>query len=719
MLQPDDIRNRLLVARLPALPQALIKLLAMCQSDDVGMPDIVKLLAVEPALTSRVLSVAGSAAYRRDTQQLNLLQAANMLGTELIKVLVISESVFQTFNAFSNVSGTDLRGFWKHSLTAAVICKELAKRLDYAQPDEAYLAGLLHDVGRLALLAAVPQQYRANFLAHDDATLSDVEQQTLMISHAEAGAWLTRRWHLDAHLVESILYHHEDMLPMAGAHPLVHLVHLTHRLVSLSEVEPVIPDDFECDENLTVDDLTCILQSALIQVEQTARDMGIDISGCNEPPATAVMPAEKPAADPAQVQLAQEIRNRTLLTEMSQTLARQPNTAALLLSIRQHAGILLQLEDALIMLMRENQQTLVPVSMNDKCRPATSFFAVAEHPALAECAQHQKIVFTSRESAANHNLLDTVAALELVCIPLISAKRCLGIIVAPLLAGQLAPMKAQTGLIQAFGIHAGSVLSHKTQAEQDQRATLSQVKKEQLIHVKKLAHEVNNPISVIKNYLEVIDNKLGRQEAVTAELSILGAEVDRVGKLVNNFSHASRPVQFAPVDANRLVRDMVQLLTDSKFFPNTIQISCELPEQANLVRGSADMIKQIMLNLIKNARECMPEGGQIAVGGGTVVERNGQAFTTLSVTDTGPGLSAEVQAHLFKPVKSTKPGENRGLGLSIVNSLVLKMGGAISCKTAPTGASFTLLLPCIQPAQIEPTPVPIVSRSYQAAGHPG
>lgn len=715
MLRSDDIRNRLLVARLPALPQALIKLLAMCQSDDVGMADIVKLLAMDAALTSRVLSVAGSAAYRRDTQALTLLQAANVLGTELIKVLVISESVFQTFNAFSNVGSTDLRGFWKHSLTAAVVCKELAKRLNYAQLDEAYLAGLLHNVGRLALLSVAPQQYRTNFLARDDAALCDVEQQTLKISHAEAGAWLTRRWHMDAHLVESILYHHEDIAPMTGAHPLIHVMHLAHRLVTLSGVEPVIADDFECDEDLSADDLTHIVQSALIQVEQTARDMGIDISGTDVPPAAAVVPAAMPAADPAQLQLAQEIRDRTLLTDMSQTLARQPTIAAMLLSIRQHAGILLQLEDPMIMLMRENQQTLVPVSMNDQCRPVTSFFAVTEHPALAQCAQHQSVLFVNRDSSANTDLHDTVRADDLVCIPLISAKRCLGIVVAKVQAGQVDALKTHARLMQAFGIHAGTALSHQTQTEQDQRANLNKVKKDQQITISKIAHEVNNPISVIKNYLEVIDNKLGRQESVSAELSILGTEVERVGNIVNNFSHVSRPQPFAAVDVNHLARDMVQLLSDSKFFPSNVQISCELPEQINPVRGSVDLIKQILLNLIKNARECMPDGGQIVIGGGALVEQDGQAFTTLCVSDTGPGLSAEVQARLFKPVKSSKSGENRGLGLSIVNSLVIKMGGSIRCETAATGTRFTILLPRTQSAQKSPVPMQTVSPPYQAA----
>jgi HD-like signal output (HDOD) protein len=88
-----------------------------------------------------------------------LEQSLVSLGTDMIKTLVISESVFQTFNSFPNSGATDLRAFWKGSLTAAVLARDMARHLDYSQPEEAYLAGLLHNVGRLALLATAPKEY--------------------------------------------------------------------------------------------------------------------------------------------------------------------------------------------------------------------------------------------------------------------------------------------------------------------------------------------------------------------------------------------------------------------------------------------------------------------------------------------------------------------------------------------------------------------------------
>ena len=172
MHQPDhDIRNRLLIARLPAMPQILIKLIEHLQADDAGMPELAALIAKDAAMTSKILTVANSSAFHRNARTVGLEQSLVSLGTDMIKTLVISESVFQTFNSFPHSGSTDLRGFWKGSLTTAVIARDIARKMEYPHVEEAYLAGLLHNVGRLALLATAPKEYGFNFMARDDEDL--------------------------------------------------------------------------------------------------------------------------------------------------------------------------------------------------------------------------------------------------------------------------------------------------------------------------------------------------------------------------------------------------------------------------------------------------------------------------------------------------------------------------------------------------------------------
>ena len=101
-----------------------------------------------------------------------------------------------------------------------MIARDAARMLDYVHPEEAYLAGLLHNVGRLALLAAAPKEYAFNFTALDDEDLCAVEQRTLQITHAEAGAWLIERWQLDSFLADAVLYHHEPGDRLVAGEPL-------------------------------------------------------------------------------------------------------------------------------------------------------------------------------------------------------------------------------------------------------------------------------------------------------------------------------------------------------------------------------------------------------------------------------------------------------------------------------------------------------------------
>lgn len=109
--------------------------------------------------------------------------------------------------------------------------------------------------------------------------------------------------------------------------------------------------------------------------------------------------------------------------------------------------------------------------------------------------------------------------------------------------------------------------------------------------------------------------------------------------------------------------------------------------------GSADTLRQILLNLIKNAVEALPKGGKIEVKNNGRVIREGRTYLELRISDTGAGIPADVLANLFSPVRSSKSGENRGLGLNIVQNLVTKVNGLISCRSGESGTIFEILLP--------------------------
>jgi HD-like signal output (HDOD) protein/signal transduction histidine kinase len=705
--QPDqDIRNRLLIARLPAMPQILIKLLAHLQADDLGMPELAALVAKDAGMTGKILTVANSSAYHRNGRQANLEQAMVALGTDMIKTLVISDSVFQTFSSFPNSGATDLRAFWKNSLTAAVLAREVARRIDYSQPEEAYLAGLLHNVGRLALLATAPKEYAFNFTARDDEDLCAVEQRTLQITHAEAGAWLIERWQLDSFLADSVLYHHEPSERLEAAHPLIRIVRVAHVLSSHANDDGLV-DEARALCGLDPDAPEQLLTLAARQVEKAAVHLGIDLAGADDLPALPAFAPPSPV-DPVQQRLSEEVRNLVLVSEVGQVFTRQQGNggeSGLLEAMTRSARILFDFENAVVLLENPTGQALIGAPTVNQQRIAEFTVPLAKGGAVAQAALDRRLGFISRDGRplglAEEQLLRILGTESLVCLPLVAGARCLGVLVGGLAGWQLPACQKRERFLQAFGAQAAGALETALSERGHARRQLAHVAEEYREASRRVVHEVNNPLAIIKNYLSVLDSKLERQEPVSAELSILNEEIDRVGQLVGSLTEiqpgvaTARAESTAPAaDVAKVVDEVLRLFRTTNFIPANVEIVVSMTDADSRVEGDPDILKQILVNLVKNAIEALSAGGgRIEIANRGHVNRERRLYLELVVSDTGPGLSRDVLANLFSAVKSTKEGPHHGLGLSIVHSLVKKLNGHIACRSGTTGTSFEILLP--------------------------
>jgi HD-like signal output (HDOD) protein len=644
----EDMRSRLLVARLPSLPQTLLKLLRLCQSEDVGLKELAELIAHDPALSAKVLAVAHSAAYHRaDAQALTLLQATNRLGTALIKVLVISEIVLQTFNGFNQVAGTDLRAFWKHSLNVALIAKELAPLLDYPSPEEAYLAGLLHNIGRLALLAVAPRETASLFDDPDDAALCERERTSLGMTHTEAGAWLLGRWHVSDQVVASARLHHDPEPGLADAHNLARLIHLAHRLAALPLDDPDAAAQFVCAQGLGADKLLAVTQSASRLLEQVARDLGIDISATGRPTHAAAPVAPARLVASVQSQLAQEVFDRSVLNEMAMTLIAQDSLDAALTQLRHHASALLQLEDSVVMLLRSHQQQLEPASMNERHHAAGQMsYDLSNDGVFAACVATRKVVFCGRSKCPAIALLDSMGTEEMVLVPLLSARNCLGVLVAAVPTELGRHLHSQTAMLQAFGTYAGLALSRRRQATMSTQ-TLSTISRQ--------------------------EQRLGLMRMAQA----LGKQASPLGS----------------ADVCLAVKDLVQSLQDKRLVPGNVKIHCQLADQATLVRASLETVQLMALVLISNAFERMVNGGVIAVNAGALAYRHGARFTALTLTDTAASSEQAIQAQLHEPPHLTNTNDALSHSLGDAMRLVDGVAGQLSFKAGDSGTRFDILLP--------------------------
>ena len=695
----QDIRNRLLVARLPKLPEVLLKLMEYCQSDDVNMAALAELVAQDPGIASKITDVANSSAYHRShTRKVNLEQSLIALGMEMIRILVISESVYQTLNGFSTKSNLDMRRYWKHSLTAASIARDVARKIAYAPIDEAYLAGLLHNVGRLALLAVAPNEYAPYFYAADDENLCTAEHKLFHITHPEASAWLIERWNLDSFMADGVLYHHEPANRIETAHPLIRIVKTAHLLANDGHSDSTLA---MCGAicGLSTEDLTQISNDATRNVQEAAKFLGLDISNLEEEPE----PVSFIPTDQAQTQLNEELHNIAQTNEAAKVFKKQENVPALLEAISKSACLLFQLDEVVIFLTDDDQQSLVGVPINDFRKRLTGFaIPLNRGDIIAEVALRQRPAFITNEGnklgIAERQILRILGTECLVCLPLSCDGNSLGVMIGGAMAHQRAEFQRIARFLQSFANEAASKLKDLRRQENEDRQQHNSLDEALRLESRKLSHEISNPLAIVKNYLSLLENKLARHDTVQGEISVLHEEIDRVGSILRQFTNPEEPSNSQGNNVNRVIGDVVKTFRDTGFASDATEIIAMTESQPDEADCDDGTLKQILINLVKNAIEAMPGGGRIEVSNDGHILREGRTYVQVSVTDNGPGLPHETMQKMFTPQHENNASQMRGLGLSIVHDLVKKTDGIIDYQSSSSGTRFEVLLPTSQEA---------------------
>ncbi|MBN1241300.1 MAG: HDOD domain-containing protein [Spirochaetales bacterium] len=202
----DNYAARL--SKLPVNPSIAAKVLGMADSQDVSFGALEELIKADPGLTARILRIANSALYARQTKVTRLQTAFTLLGTKTIRNLVILATGSSLFRR--DLSSAFYAYFWTHSLATAFLARDLAARCGFPQhAEECFVAGLLHDIGQVAFLLDDPKTYdellrKARL---ENRPISELERSSYGTDHKQVGAKVLASWSFPAVYVDTALEH--------------------------------------------------------------------------------------------------------------------------------------------------------------------------------------------------------------------------------------------------------------------------------------------------------------------------------------------------------------------------------------------------------------------------------------------------------------------------------------------------------------------------------
>jgi HD-like signal output (HDOD) protein/signal transduction histidine kinase len=705
----QQIRSRLSAARLPVMPHILLHLIERCQSDDCSIGALAQLVSYDPGMSARLLKIASSATYSRGGNLPSLQGALTTIGLDMARTLLMTESIYQTFSQMSPDRGFSLDRFWKHSIRTAIASRLVAMHLKYAEVEEAYLAGLLHDVGRLALLTVAPQEYGVHFYSPDNPGLCALEDRILQITHPEAGAWLVGQWNLDSFLAESVLYHHEPLARLKSGHPLVHIVALADMLANLDGTEAQ-SEVLAQQSGLSVGQIEALRKAIDNELQKVADFLQIDLT-LPEP----VVPRTQPDSQPglqstATHKLQSVVRDMAIASNTSRVLADRDGEADCIDAIAQAATALFDLSDAMVFKLDGDGKVLLPTRAEVGGRRLAGLnLPVHKGGILAGVLKSGKVACISTSDLAaieEKQLMRVFGQDALVGIPMGPSGAATALLVGAFPVFQAASIRQRSGMLTQFGLQAGTALQSAMSASiaatttakgstalQESAAEANSTADDLRMASRRIAHEVNNPLAIMKNYLAVLNRKLGKNAAVEDELTILGEEIDRVSRLVNDAGDTPIEPLVQRADLNTAIGRTVKMFQESGTIPAEIQMSFRRFPQTIEVAIDPNHLHQMLLNLIKNAIEAMPGRGRIDITNWGTVVRDEQTYAEVMVRDNGPGIPRDVYERLYSPVRTKKGNEHQGIGLNIVYDLVTKCGGRIICRSDDSGTLFEILLP--------------------------
>lgn len=683
------------IAKLPTIPSVLVRLIEACHKPDICFDELSQIIRQDAALSARIIAIGSSAAYAQWQGQRSFEQLLVVLGLETIKTIAITAAVQQFFSQFQADCGSRIGGLWRQSLGCAHMARKLARLTGLDHPDEAYLTGLLHNLGQLIYL----QRFGDRYAPLLDETLADDERDRQETDNFGAistriSAHLVQQWLPGSFAGDAVLFQREPATALYDSPPLVKIINLSHKLTQGRMSRQHLLEEGDRLFGLNADILDDLTRQVAQELQQILSSYGFEPDD------------RQPATDSEQARMALGghvrnaamtrgiesdisddspwetlLRNFTIVFGLPSLLCFEYDPAHNRLHGRVACGI--QVDDAQLRqlslpletgrnLLSEAGTTRTTLASTDPDLPAFS-------------------------TVLGQQLSRLLGRPELVALPLTTTSgELLGVLAVGMAAEAVPDFLQQRTLIDQFLAVSVNQLKQSRDRLQDKSALLEVQADDFHAESRRLVHEASNPLGVIKNYLQILSMQLDQDSETQGQIGIIRDEIDRVSDILLRMRDIGSEAQVADssVDLNVLIRNIVSIFQASLFVTHHIDCNLRLDPDLAPISTNRNSLKQILNNLLKNAVEALEDGGTVTVETQDKVNLNGVPHVRIIVADNGAGLPGAILENIFTPVTSTKGPQHSGLGLVIVRNLVTALHGSIFVhSTEDTGTRFEILIP--------------------------
>ena len=685
----------------PQLPQVMLRLIKVCNSEKTSIEELTEIISADPSLTSRLMQILGSS-YLNLPKAVNSIETAvDYLGKDTIQNIAISTSAMRFFNFSEGAPESIIGKVWYHSYKCGVIARKMAEENNFPNPDEFFLAGLLHDIGRLVLLQNFPEDYKAilQTSSNEKQTIS-AEMEMFGADTPQISAWLFSQWNLNPLISDAVFFINESIPQIEGALSHVKVVFISNFLARHDALEK-IPNILSLTD-LPPARLEQIVIAAEKEVLEIATNLDIKLGEAQDAF--------------YEDSLTSEIKNLSLFYGTLQNLMHAKDIETALDIVHNGFKIVFNIPRVFYFLLDEKKDFLTGFcSPNDKSHKIIKSIALPlsnQSSLLIKCIKELKVQNSLKTTAeeelaiSDTQIIRLLKAKGLYCIPIYSSEKASGVMVLGVDETTAKNLEDNKGLVKLFSKQTG-VCIQGIRFYKDYAIDIHEKKMEAYSTLTdKVIHEINNPISIIKSYIETLGLKLPDKHPAQEELLFIGEEMNRVAGLLDRLRSFSRPKigGFELVDINKVCQSILELLKKSILLPRQIEASINIDPEIPKVKTDLNGLKQVLINLVKNSAEAMDKGGKITVttrflpdSPKILIDEKKQipGNIELIISDNGPGIEEKLKDTLFEPYTTTKIGSsNSGLGLSIVHSIVKELNGKIKCESLQgKGTSFIITLP--------------------------